>query len=381
MRKTFILLIMAIFLNNGMAQETKNIVMPFSISVDPMQRLLLVNLEKDPDTLYIGFEPQVFDDAVHGKGHLVIGWRADGRVDVFHERGLKLDPATYDIAGKGLAHMEEREMRAAFFDINGAGVQAHYVFDDIHNREVVIRISESNSRKRKPFGLLAPMGDAAENPSAMPLVLLHDFYFVRKKHTEIEVSVDGRRHRMDNLPMPMDWARMTFIRYSPQPLIAKLNPAVEGELPSLTAETGAERIISGDHEYMLEWRNGMPYIKCIVRNNEIYPLELRFTDPFPDIASLAGKTSIKGGFEIEGHHSTGLISGHYTIEKDNDRVTVTMIPSGGWRPRPDKFSLRFMYTVAGVFKKWPTTYEWTADIREKDDGLLHMKSGWKRNRK
>lgn len=47
---------------------------PFSIDIEPMSRLLLVNFEKDPDTVYVGFEPQVFDDADHGKGHLVIGW-------------------------------------------------------------------------------------------------------------------------------------------------------------------------------------------------------------------------------------------------------------------------------------------------------------------
>ncbi len=77
MRKIFLFLIMALFMNNGMAQKTRNIAVPFSISVDPMQRLLLVNLEKDPDTLYTGFEPQVFDDRVNGKGHLVIGWRVE----------------------------------------------------------------------------------------------------------------------------------------------------------------------------------------------------------------------------------------------------------------------------------------------------------------
>ena len=60
---------------------------PFHIAIDPMERLLLVNFEKDPDSLYIGFEPQVFDDHINGKGHLVIGWRIDGKVDVYHEPG------------------------------------------------------------------------------------------------------------------------------------------------------------------------------------------------------------------------------------------------------------------------------------------------------
>ena len=35
---------------------------PFTLTVDPMERLLLINITADPDEVYIGFEPQVFDD-------------------------------------------------------------------------------------------------------------------------------------------------------------------------------------------------------------------------------------------------------------------------------------------------------------------------------
>jgi hypothetical protein len=52
---------------------TELFINPFCIDIDPMERLLLVNFEKDPDTIYIGFEPQVFDDPINGRGHLVIG--------------------------------------------------------------------------------------------------------------------------------------------------------------------------------------------------------------------------------------------------------------------------------------------------------------------
>lgn len=50
-----------------------------------MAGLLLINFEQNPDTIYAGFEPQAFDDKVHGRGLLVIGWRANGRVDVFYQ--------------------------------------------------------------------------------------------------------------------------------------------------------------------------------------------------------------------------------------------------------------------------------------------------------
>jgi len=132
--------------------EIELLINPFRIDIDPIERLLLVNLEQDPDTTYVGFEPQVFDDPVNGRGHLVIGWRQDSHVDVFYQAGLRLDPAKYDIAGQGLANKVERELVGATFEINEFGVQAHYEFEDVHNRPVLIHINEQSPRARKPFG-------------------------------------------------------------------------------------------------------------------------------------------------------------------------------------------------------------------------------------
>jgi hypothetical protein len=159
---------------------------PFRIDIDPMERLLLINFEKDPDSLYVGFEPQAFDDDINGTGILVIGWRTDGRIDVYHQPGLHPDPEKFDIAGKGLANMLERKMDGALFEITERGAQAKIRFPDLDGRMIELHLEERSNRTRKPFGLLAPMGQAAENPSAMPLVLLHDFYFVLRSDTESE---------------------------------------------------------------------------------------------------------------------------------------------------------------------------------------------------
>ena len=110
MRALSLIIIKLMLVIAVMAEDTVKIANPFRISIDPMERLLLVNFEKDPETLYVGFEPQVFDDNINGKGHLVIGWRVDGRVDVYHEPGLRIDKGKYDIAGKGLANMIELTM-------------------------------------------------------------------------------------------------------------------------------------------------------------------------------------------------------------------------------------------------------------------------------
>lgn len=343
-----------------------------------MERLLLVNIEQDPDSVYKGFEPQVFDDAVHGKGCLVIGWRVDGSVDIYHEPGLKLDPGLYSITGKGLNSMVERDMPAAYFEINDHGVQANIAFYDVMQREVRISIIEKNKHKRLPFGLLAPLGSTAEKPTALPLVYLHDFYFVRKRHTRFEVSIDGRQHQPDELPMPIDWTKMLFTRYCPRPLIATLNPAFEGQPTFFEAEPGSKQAMKNEHEFYMLWNGATPSINRIIRNNAVHPIEIRFNDPFPDISSLADNTILKGNFEILAHPSTGKIGGHYLVEKQGGLVRIIMVPSKGWHPRPGKLSLRFIFFVAKVFKKWPSTYEWSALIREQADGTYTMLSEWKR---
>jgi len=296
-----------------MEVKTYAIINPFKINIDPMERLLLLNFEKDPDALYIGFEPQVFEDNIHGKGHIVIGWRADGRVDVYYQRSLKLDPRT------------------------------------------------------------------AENPSAMPLVLLNDFYFIRKNNTEAKISIDGKLHKLDELPVPMDGTRMFYARYSTEPLIATINPACDDELKPFEIEHQQRVASLEDQDIELEWLEDKPYIRRITQKNGVHPVTVSFKGAFPDIRFLKNNTVFSGEFEIKGHPSTGKIGGNYKVEK-NDAIKIRIIPAKGWEPIPTKLSLRLMYSVAKIFKKWPTTYEWTAHIQESGNGVYHMRSRWDRKR-
>jgi hypothetical protein len=350
---------------------------PFTIDIDPMERLLLINFEKDPDSLYVGFEPQVFDDEINGKGHIVIGWRVDGKIDVYYQHGLNLDRGKYDIAGKGLENMVETVMEKGEFYVSANGVNASYEFKDIENRTVSIAITEKNKKKRKPFGLLAPMGSVAENPSALPLVLLHDFYFVRKKQTDITISIAGKKHKPDELPIPMDFTKMLFTRYSPDPLIVTFSREVDDILPCLEIEKGANKITEKDVCFNIEWVSDKPRIKSIHKKSQKHTVKLSFSPSFPEIGDME-ESGIEGDFEIEGEVSTGKIKGKYNAQKKGKNITLIVIPSKGWIPRPDKLSLRFLYTVAKIFKTWPATYKWTANIAPKENGQLGIKSTWER---
>ncbi len=373
-----LLFIFSMNITTAHSSSAVTLLFPFSLEVDPMEKLLLINFEKDPDSLYIGFEPQVFNDTVNGVGHLVIGWRKDKKIDVYHQRSLHLDPSKYSIAGAGLNEMIAVDMENAFFEVDERGVHIHYAFTDRLGRRVELKVNEHNPRKRKPFGLLAPMGDATTHPPSLPLVLLHDFYFVRKNHTDLQITIDQRPHQLDELPLRMDGERMTFVRYSPRPLIASFNPAFDGQLEELELTIGQAQLERGNTLYELEWDGSTPSVRSVRVQNAIHELSLHFSPSFPCMRSLSVSSVQKGSFRISGHASIGYISGDYTLRSNDGAVHIQLTPSKGWKPAITKFSTRFLFTVAKVFKKWPTTYQWEAHLQPTADGTWHQQSAWQR---
>lgn len=367
--------------NNIVDIKSGGILFPFSIEIDPMEKLLLVNFEKDPDSIYLGFEPQVFNDAANGTGHLIIGWRKDKKIDVYHQKSLTLDPSKYSIAGAGLNKMIPVDLEKAYFEVTDFGVQVHYKFTDMLGREVEVIIGEKNQRKRKPFGLLAPMGDAATHPSSLPIVLMHDFYFVRKNQTDIKVYINGQSHKTDEFPICMDGQKMTFIRYSPKPLIATLNSAYTGELMALEPAIGQKTFEQGDNIYEIEWVNHKASIQSMSVKNNINLLTMNFIPSFPCLRTISNNTKYKGEFIITGHESVGTLAGEYSIQSGKESIHVRLVPSKGWKPKATKFSTWLLFNLVKVFKKWPTTYQWDGELEKSPEGLWYIQSKWIRTGK
>lgn len=229
---------------------------------------------------------------------------------------------------------------------------------------------------------------SAPIPPAMPLILLHEFYFVRQKDSDVNIRIDGREHATDKLPMPIDRSRMTFIRYCTDPLIAMLNPAMDGAMKILKlngqasvqeeSSEGESMVISGDTEYLVQYVDGVPVLRGLQRRSGRHLLKLAFHPPFPNLVHMERDVTAKGSFAIAGDASTGSVSGHYTVATSSGNTEIVLVPSGGWNPAPDRFSLRFLYRVAGVFRKWPETYRWSAEITRAETEQWHMQSDWER---
>ncbi|MDG5815443.1 hypothetical protein QA601_10155 [Chitinispirillales bacterium ANBcel5] len=220
------------------------------------------------------------------------------------------------------------------------------------------------------------MGDAAINPTSLPLVILYDFYFVRKKQTEVIISINGRSHQLDELPIPIDWQKMTFARYSPKPLIATLNPEYNGLLKPLEIEMGQKIYEKGNCSYQIEWTDQIASIKSMCLKSDNHILTMSFTPSFPCLNTTMVNTRYKGFFEVCGHESAGNISGEYTVHSDKKNIHIRAVPSKGWKPKVTKFSTWFLFNVVNVFKKWPTTYRWDGQLQKNAEGSWYMQSKW-----
>ncbi|MFN2430836.1 MAG: hypothetical protein ABR574_12520, partial [Cryomorphaceae bacterium] len=183
------------------------------------------------------------------------------------------------------------------------------------------------------------------------------------------------------LPVRMDWQKMTFARYSPKPLIATLNREYSGVLEGFDVEIGQESFEKDDYSYEMEWVHQKARIKSMNIGNRIYQITMNFTPPFPCLNTIKENIEIKGRFGISGHESVGSISGDYTIRPAGESVDISLVPSGGWKPKTTKFSTWFLFSVAKVFKKWPTTYRWDATMQKRPSGSWHMQSKWSRTGK
>lgn len=351
---------------------------PFNLKVDPMERLLLVEFAKDPDPLYQTFEIQVFDDLEHGKGMLVLAEQRDKKIDVYHQPGLDLTKTDYSIVGKGLDEMLERSMEGARYEVSHYGVDVQVAFDDKLGRAVRIRICEKGLKPCNPFNMLAPMGSGTENPPSLPLVILYDFYFVRRAGTEVEVLIDGVSHRPDGLIFPIDGRRVHFIRYSADPFILNWNEKQDGPLEPLCVEKPGEHR-HGETVYNLVDNQGRMELSGMRPAQSRRDIRFVFDPPFPDLACLREGAQGEGEFTLW-MEDIGTLEGVYSFQRLGGQARVEVHPSRGWRPRVGHASARMIFSLARNFKDWPKTYRWNAVLDLEDGEQPRIKSGWSRTR-
>lgn len=355
---------------------------PFHLRVDAMERLLLINWRKGQ--FYKGAEPQWLEDDAHGRGLLVILYRLDNKVDVYHEAALTLDPAAYQIQG-GLGEMVACQFERSQFEIGAQGLDADIAFADKDGRRIVLRLRERGEKRAGDFALLAPLGADIDEPEAMPLFFLYDFSFVKVAGTDVTLTVDGAAREMVKLPVPLGGSRVYLTRYCGDPFISFWNTEVEGSLPSVVVDASGTTTVDGVR-YALVDNGGAHEIAAMSRglparhDRPAREVRVSFDPPFPDVTALRDGALLSGAFAIRmaPGEEAGEVGGRWYVVRRRKETLLRLRPDEGWRPGEPSLMPRLIFTVVRPFTQWPKSYEWTAAVDLSDGERPVIKSRWQR---
>jgi hypothetical protein len=315
---------------------------PFDVHVEPGPAILNCELADDP--VYDGLELQQFDDPLHGTGMLAfLQRRADGRVDYYQAPGLRLDPGSYTL-GAGVGEWHETAFDVARLAIAEDGVEAAVAFTDVAGRRIEVGVDDRDGRPRRRADLLGPVSAAIEHPRALLLVYLHGFDLVRATGRAPTLRIDGRDVATGRLPGQRLHRRL-LIKYGAPLTVVELNRAHDGPLPA--ADAAVERSSDG--------------LTALARAHGDQRARFALSPAFPDLAALPREAAQRGAWtlDVDGARITG---GSWTVRRRGNEVDLALEVEDRWRPGPLPPLMRFVTTVVPTFRRWPTTYRWTATV-------------------
>jgi len=347
---------------------------PFSLSIDDMEHLILINFEKDPDTYYNTFELQQARDKTGSKQLLVIAYRNDGGADVYYQPGYPLasqESLLNDV------NFIVCPLEGARFEVDDERLDVFFAFTDTYGRAIRVKAVEDRKPRKKPFFLLAPIGTLAKQPKSFPVYSLYGMSFAKRRHTDIEILIGEARHRPDTFPLPLDGAKNYFSRYSADTFNVDWNRNFQGQLlPLFPGEDN--RAVYGDATYELVNNGGHHEIRSLSATSRKHRINIGFSPPVPDIACLREGLERDGDFVITTDGAAGSVRGVYHVRSRGNEVEMSIHPDKGWIPNEKRLILRLLFKTVRVFKDWPKSYAWNAIIDFGSTKHPLMKSSWER---
>ncbi|MBN1656809.1 MAG: hypothetical protein JXA93_00330 [Anaerolineae bacterium] len=348
---------------------------PISLVHDPMESLFLANFGDDYD--YHGLELQIFDHSEKGRGAALLMWHRDGPVDFYMTPGVRLQRERVEVGGGvGEWRTQDFPYRLAFTE---HGVEAHVEIVLHDGRNVFLHVREHKRRAGKGLTMLAPAGESIERPRFLPVFRLHQIDLVRRAGTEVVFTLGGEERKPLRLPIPMPYSgrRVYFMRACPDPLIGLVNPAHDGPLAAMYPEAAGE-FEQGGMVYLLAERGGHLEIARAVVRTPRHELWMELSPPLPDMAALRDGAAIAGRFGIGVDADAGIVRGVYQVRRQGDRVHAEMAPTEKWKPRGSLLARLTFRFFPPVFRTWPRTYHWQAEIDLAGEEGAWMTSGWTR---
>lgn len=322
--------------------------LPIKVKYSPIKKLALIPFEKKAEKIYRCLELQYIDSPIHGIGYRVIAYRNDNYLDVYDDYSLVYNKdEKFDVAEKGLnRHVQTKLENVSFKSDNGKLILS-FSFRDIENREVKFYIKEEVNKKTIPMNILAPVGVGSKKPNFLPLFFLYNFDFIRSKHTIINCKIDNIDIEIDTFPMPMNFQKRYFIRYSEK---CELIEFINTDYSKLEEVELDSNLIFEENNvaYCFESENILKEIKVKFKENETI---IKF------MPSLNIKENMSGKFRIEPNSIIGYISGEYNIIKKKNLAEIILEATGGWVSVPNSFITKILLKKNSMFCKWVKNYK------------------------
>lgn len=342
-------------------------ILPFFVRYTPIEKLALINFEKNPDEIYCDLELQYLSGSRYGTGYRIIAYRNDDYVDMYDDNALTFDPnEKCDVAGKGLHSHIQTNIEDVRFEKMEYKVRIDFEFTDVQGRRICVHIHEQTKRRSTPMNLLAPIGVGSQKPTYLPAFFLYDFDFVRKSRTKIEVTIGGKKIKLDNFPFPapMDGQFRYYTRYSMNSLIFEFLPT---DIQAAEVELDDNLQYISDGVYYKFKLNGDAVGLASIDLLGERKLHIEFT---PEIMLENGE----GKFAIIPDNNMGKIAGIYSVTHVGDTAEIKIIPSDGWQGIPNSFITKMLMSPDSVFCSWCKKYEYTCRINLRD---LDSEAEWK----
>ncbi|MBN1321147.1 MAG: hypothetical protein JXA87_09940 [Thermoleophilia bacterium] len=348
------------------SSSARRIAVPLNIGLDPMERLVVASFKGDPE--YVGLESQVFDDPTNGKGMRVLRQRKDGKIDVYWQAGVNVDPATISI-GAGIGDFAEVSIDPAHFEITPSGVDLHCAFQDAQGRKVELKVIEHGDRSSR-FPFLAPVGDQVSEPQRLFLVYMLDFDFVRRRGTNVHAAIGNRELRPASIPLLRAGRRILLMRYSTRPVIGFFNPPMDR--PTLFETVVPGTVAIGGMRMRVD---ASGRVAEVASGGGVESVQFDFSPGFPNLLGLSETEAEKGTWTV---HIAGapITGGTYYVRRTGSTVASRIDITRKWSPSGLPPGCALLTKVVPSFRNWPTTYRWKGTV-QLDEGLA-LTGGWKR---
>jgi hypothetical protein len=342
---------------------TRRMLCPFDLRMWAVDRMLNFEITDDPH--YQGLEVQVFDDPVHGRGMAVLlRRRPDGRLDIYRQPGLTLDPEMAHVGG-ALDEWLEIPIEPARFDIGPDGVDVDVRLTDAAGRVVQVRIDDRDGRRRHRGTLLAPVGAVDEDPASLSLFVMGGCDLVRRSGPVFDIRIDGRRVTTGRLPG--GWLhRRRLVKYTADPTVVICNRAHDGPAATIDLRAPAD----------VELGPRSTGISALRARSNGHRAQLELAPALPDVARLRPRMTVEGTWRLGVDGDPHVVGGFWTVERRADRVELVLDVVQGWRPRGLPLLMMAVTRLAPVFRTWPSTYRWSGTITLGD--RPNLRSRWER---